>query len=364
MAKVMNSAQVAHVWAQGTQHEGRTAIPSDGGRFGGVSGPRISFVGDTYFSYRTAVARLVMDKTGSRVALISSETFSPTTAMHIRHARSAVERHSRIGAVFHVPTLADDRSAVGRGDGVLDHSVNLASLMERYDNLAAGYANPRQKVWLGYPERSELEVISERLGTAWLAATDYKERFGLDQPLGTSFPPSVADVKAQAIRIVDQRAAYHAVRNTPEAIAKRQAAAAKRAAKLAAAKADAIGAWKRGEISLAQFEKLAGSYRLSDETGGALIRVKGDKLETSWRADVPLAHAVRAFRFIKHIRETGEDWRPNGHALRVGHFSVDVIRADGGFTAGCHTFAWPEIEAAAIAAGVFEAEACDKPEGC
>lgn len=364
MVKVMNSAQVAHVWAQQTQDEGRTAIPSDGGRFGGVSGPRISFAGDTYFSYRTAVARLVMDKTGSRVALISSETFSTTTAKHIGHAESAVRNHPRIGAVFRVPTLAADRYAIGRGDSVLDHDTNLAALMERYDNLAGGYANPRRRIYLGYPERTEAEVISERLGAAWLAATDYKERFGLEQPLCTSFPPSIADVKAQAQKIADERAAYRAARNTPEAIAKRQAAAAKRVAKAEAAKADAAGAWKRGDISLSQFEKLAGSYRLSDGKGGALIRVRGDKLETSWRANVPLAHAVRAFRFIKHIRERGEDWRPNGHSLRVGHFMVDVIRADGSFVAGCHSFNWPEIEAAAIAAGVFDAPACDNTEGC
>lgn len=93
----------------------------------------------------------------------------------------------------------------------------------------------------------------------------------------------------------------------------------------------------------------------SDETGGALMRVAGDMLETSQGASVPLAHAVKAFRFIKACRESGKSWQRNGQTIRVGHFQVDSIDSAGNFRAGCHSFNWPEVERVAKLAGVFDA---------
>lgn len=109
--------------------------------------------------------------------------------------------------------------------------------------------------------------------------------------------------------------------------------------------------------------------RLSDETGGALIRatgverdasgaIVGGLLETSHGADVPLAHAVKAFRFVKLVRERGETWRRNGRTIRVGHYQIDAIDA-GGFTAGCHRINWGEIERLARELGVLDAPADD-----
>lgn len=109
--------------------------------------------------------------------------------------------------------------------------------------------------------------------------------------------------------------------------------------------------------------------RLSDETGGALIRatgverdasgaIVGGTLETSHGADVPLAHAVKAFRFVKLVRERGETWRKNGRTIRVGHYQIDAIDA-GGFTAGCHRINWAEIERLARELGVLDVPADD-----
>lgn len=100
-------------------------------------------------------------------------------------------------------------------------------------------------------------------------------------------------------------------------------------------------------------------WRGSDERGGALMRIIGDELQTSWGARVPLDHAVRAFRFIKRCKESGAAWQRNGRTIRVGHFHVDSISPSGDFVAGCHRFNWPEIERVARIAGVFEAASDD-----
>ena len=115
------------------------------------------------------------------------------------------------------------------------------------------------------------------------------------------------------------------------------------------------------EMELAEFKRdwLAGLVPLSGrsfdaESGGAALRIKGQRLETSHGAEVPLAQAIKAFRFIKLCRKAGRDWKANGEQIRVGHFAVDWIDSAGNMQAGCHRFTWPEIERAAVLAGVID----------
>jgi hypothetical protein len=111
-------------------------------------------------------------------------------------------------------------------------------------------------------------------------------------------------------------------------------------------------AWLAGEAS-------QGGRRFDAESGGAALRIKGDMLQTSHGAEVPLEHAIRAFRFIKLCREAGRAWQANGQQIRVGHFRVDSVSAAGDMIAGCNAFTWPEIERVAKLAGVFDAPADD-----
>lgn len=109
---------------------------------------------------------------------------------------------------------------------------------------------------------------------------------------------------------------------------------------------------------------------LTDERGGALIRAKGamidgcnvieGELETSQGARVPLAHAVRAFRFVKRVKESGVAWEASGRSIRVGHFHIDRIDSTGDFVAGCHRINWGEIERLATLLGVFDCAPIDE----
>ena len=110
-----------------------------------------------------------------------------------------------------------------------------------------------------------------------------------------------------------------------------------------------IAAWHAGA------DVRIGRYTFDAESGGAAIRIKGDQLETSHGASVPLEHAIKAFRFVKLVRQRGTPWERNGKTIRVGHFQIDRISAEGDFKAGCHNFTWPEIERAAALAGVADA---------
>jgi hypothetical protein len=92
----------------------------------------------------------------------------------------------------------------------------------------------------------------------------------------------------------------------------------------------------------------------SDEKGGALLRLKGDTLETSHGARVPLSHAVKVFQFVKLVRARGVAWHTNGRTIRVGHFTLTSIDTEGNFIAGCHTINWPEIERFARSIDMFD----------
>lgn len=85
------------------------------------------------------------------------------------------------------------------------------------------------------------------------------------------------------------------------------------------------------------------------DDSGAIV---GGVLQTSRGADVPLAHALKAFRFIKLCRAKGQAWQANGRTVPVGHFRIDSIATNGDFKAGCHFIEWEEVAKLAKALGV------------
>lgn len=113
---------------------------------------------------------------------------------------------------------------------------------------------------------------------------------------------------------------------------------------------DAYVRWRGSDAAGHAYIRAVGVER--DESGSII----GGELETSQGATVPLPHAVRAFCVIRRIRDAGRTWTRNGSTIRVGHFQIDRINADGSFVAGCHSFSWPEAERLARELGVFEME--------
>lgn len=89
-----------------------------------------------------------------------------------------------------------------------------------------------------------------------------------------------------------------------------------------------------------------------------LVRRKGDTLQTSRGAECPFPHAVLAYRGAVQCRSNGTSWQTNGHKLRVGHFQVDRIDADGTLHAGCHTIGFDAMTRLAVKEVPHEVRAC------
>jgi hypothetical protein len=191
--------------------------------------------------------------------------------------------------------------------------------------------------------RHDVKVIRDHAGPCdWAIANRVQQLARTAAILAESTRLSVAARRRMALIAGKAAEAGDALQASYAKAEAERREAERKARELAAA--DYQRAWLAGEVPFAR--------HFDAPSGGAALRIKDNRLETSHGADVPLAEAVRAFRFIKLCREAGREWHANGQQVRVGAFRLDWINAAGDMKAGCHNFTWPEIERAARLAGV------------
>jgi len=287
---------VAHLWANKSQDSARE------------SGGRFYFVGDTIYSYGShfPIARHVAHK-GKAAVLFTTRNYSATTAGH----KCMVEGACRHLTVFHVADLYGD------------HRKQVADYRNRFMGLVGTYAKARQR---------KPEILAQLRGLV-SEANEYAEFFGLRARL--SLPADLSGMVAEC-QAIEKRERV-----------RKQRAEAKRQREWETRKAEAMGRldeWANGGA----IDRWAfGGYDLPIR-----LRVKGDELQTSRGASVPFAHAVKAFRIIKHLHDKGQAYDRNGHTIHLGQFALDAIDPQGNVTAGCHHVEWEEIERVATLAGV------------
>jgi hypothetical protein len=261
-------------------------------------GDTLHFRGDTIYSYGShfPIAQHVATKRG-RVVLFTTRDCSVTTARH----KSIVLRACQHLTVFHVQYPTD-----------ANRKAQFDEYRKRYMELARKCFRARSnRPWvLG----SLRDVVDE--------ANRFAQFFGLRSRL--SVPADLSAMEA-ACREIEQR---ERERNR-RAEARRQLEALER-----------VQRWVDGETDS------------SPGDGPIRLRIKGDELQTSRGARVPLTHAIKAFRLIKRLHDKCQAYERNGHTIHLGHFAVDAVDAQGNVTAGCHYVEWPEIERIAIVAGL------------
>jgi len=280
---------VAHLWAHKSQDSARV---SGRGNF--------YFQGDTIYSYGShfPVARHVTRK-GNSAVLLTTRTYSATTAGHISMVAGAC-RHL---TVFHVVDVTGS-----------DFHKGFAEYRAQYMALVGKYANARQRK----PEHlAALRDLVEE-------ANRYAEFFGLRARL--TLPDDLTAMIAEC-QAIEKRERQRKQREEH----KREREARERLQK-----------WVDGQID----------YCPNGYGEPIRLRIKGDELQTSRGARVPVAHAVKAFRVIKRLRDKGQAYERNGHTIHLGHFALDAIDTAGNVRAGCHEVAWEEIARVATLAGV------------
>lgn len=326
---------VAHLWA----NQSKDSAKSNNGNFW--------FAGGDIYSYQTCIARLVTsERTGETIALRTSGKFSVTTTGKHETAISRALGYGKaqvVSMVFYVPWLGAGMSTY------INHEINYKYLVKVYREEVERLSRRRDP-----PSEYDREKLN-RLATD---AHDYAMTFPL--PASVEYVELFAETDFLAIRTA--HAERLARNSTPAAIARRERERVARierkerkdaeTRRLAAMKAEErLAEWRAGNRDV-------GVYGLPrGRDGSAYLRVVGDNVETSLGATVPLAHAIRVFRFVKSCREAGKEWKANGHSIAVGHYHVTRIEPSGDFVAGCHFLAWEEIERLARSIGIFEESA-------
>lgn len=288
----------------------------------------MSFRDSTLYSYSTAIAAIVKSAAGELVALITCRSYSITTSSkHMPEARRAVSHMPQ----FYVPHLDVEYPGV--------HAENLNYLVAQYRELCGKL---RRMLSNPYNVSATLQEVAD-------TAREYAAAFGLTVEL---------DNVGDAVEVEAYRAAREIRRNTPAAIRKREKGAEYRAAaeerkrerraeenRIALlASAERIALWRSGDARVA-----LRYHENKDENGSAFVRARGENVETSLGAVVPLEHARKLFAIVARCRAEAREFVPNGHTIHVGSFTVSRISATGDLTAGCHYFTWGEIERFAVA---------------
>jgi hypothetical protein len=288
---------VAHCWAHRAQESARNP------------GNNFYFDGDTIYSYGAhfPIARHVETKRG-RAVLFTTRDYSVTTSGH----KSIVLDACRHLTVFHVRHVCDN-----------NRKGQFAEYRQRYVELARKYSRARSnKPWILGSLR---DLVDE--------ANRFAQFFALRSRL--SMPEDLSAMETEC-RAIEQREK-----------ARKQRQEAKRQREWETRKVEAMAKldeWANGGA----IDRWAfGGYDLPIR-----LRIKGDELQTSRGARVPLDHAIKAFRIIKRLHDKGHAYERNGHTIHLGHFVLDAVDPQGNVTAGCHQVEWEEIERVATIAGV------------
>lgn len=121
-----SNSEVAHIFAQRSQYEGR--------------GSHFSFRGDTIYSYSTAMAQFHTHKKRGTVLLVNSRKYSVTTSSHTSMIRSACSQYDQ----FLVPEV----SPIG-------HADNISYFTKEIEETAKKAMNAKKHAaWLGDEHKS------------------------------------------------------------------------------------------------------------------------------------------------------------------------------------------------------------------
>lgn len=327
---VFTNDMVAHVWAQGQADDAWGRNHNNSFRFEG----RKLLRGSGWGSDRHAnlvTARLIDTADGPIVLHVGY------LAKHQRASFRVATRHlMKIQVAVLGAKDADTLTAE-------EHAENLKQMVD-----SAEYHCRRDAVYHNY--EGNLRQACETYETA----IKYARLFSV---------PSEIDLDGARTDIQVALDAW----NTPEAVAERERVRLENrtfedkrrehtAAMMRLAQVHKVAAWRAGEHSTHYFLPWHDRAMLRVSRGGPS---GARRLQTSQGAEVPLLHAINIFQHVTFLLRQGGfvGWAAqNQSGLGVGSFKVTEIDPNGTITAGCHVIEYPEMERAAVVAGVLSVD--------
>lgn len=332
-----NHSELAHIWAQRKQSEGRAG--------------NMLFDGDAIYSWgkHWTIARF-HDTPSGVVVLVNNNKRSVSTSQHANEVRGALHGLYPDSHVFHVDD-PDASSSSAHTHNVLEMVKALSETLTHYNRVV------RVDDW---QETTYQARVREDLTTAIDTIGRYCNAFGVSRPDGAL--KELSTLADEAIVHIKKRAERTKQLDTPVEKARRQAKRktllsrkyvdldisrdqlreleglltaeerevlkSQRSTVLAALRARALSKWYGNE----HFEPDESSFIKGDITR---CRIVGDTVGTSRGAYVPVVDARRLFALWCRVR--GRDYLPEPFEKRVGHYELRHVNANGSIQIGCHT---------------------------
>lgn len=272
---------------------------------------------ETIYSYgrHFPIAKHVKTPGGADVVLFTTATYGVSTAKH----KTLTWRACHHLKVFDVPYV--------RANSTVEHQAN-------YEAFIAG---ARESVDKAKRARKYGDMHLKDAERALTQANDYNAAFELGHPIVemVNLDAAISEIREAAKRREEALRREREERQRAQRFVDRQH------------QNPVIVAWLKGASQPPQF--YGRSHTLAYRP---FVRVKGEVVETSWGATVPLGHALEAFHLAAKCRAKGKAFDPGLKTIKVGDFTLRRIGPTGNLVVGCHDIPFRHMQIAARLAGI------------
>lgn len=295
MKTVFSNSELAHVWASQSQETGRNLNDT------------MYFNGNTIYSYGSHYAMGAIYNNCS-VVLLNEHSYSSSTAQQRSKCSSATSHMLS----FYVPDVTDPKATEN-----LDYlNTNIVNSFNSLLKEIRPYSKWADKSERPYSLTSFLELIENY--NKYCEAFQIKDTIKLEE----NFLELIEEISTYNVnRQVEREARY----NTPEEIAKRENAAARKI-ELENKKTELVRFKALTKIKEWKQDKIFSVYNLPAGLP-VFLKIKDDKLYTSKSASVKLEEALKLLYLVDKNTEV------KGHI--VGSYKVSH-RYNGNIVIGCH----------------------------
>lgn len=291
MKPKFSNSELSHIWASQSQDIGS----NQNGSF--------YFEDNCIYSYGAHFP--IACHINNDIVLMTVHGYSNTTSKHLALVRNSI-MHKKVFYVDNVRANETDDVKLA----AIEHVNNFNCMTKEFDQLIKSAARAR----------SNKPFILGRAMSQAKQANEYAKYFDIlhkVEPISTRV--NLDEIKEQ-IKIFDAE-------NKRKAEIKQQQKLRDNARK--------IKAWLAGE-----------SVYLPYDLPNVMLRVKGDNIETSHHANIPIADAVKLWPLIKRAKKIQHSYVPDSYYL--GGYSLSEIKHNGDIKVGCHYIRFDELEKIAI----------------
>jgi len=283
-------SEVAHVWASQSQETG--------------SANNVSFRGTTIYSY----GWWAMAKIANGVCFIRNWNYSASTSKHLSHVRRAVSHLETVRCA-----KVDEHMKPGLNE---INAYNISQLLTEAKNALTSFAN----------KRTRNKVLYFNDNQAFLQnAIRYAELMQCKTYLKNISRFDIQESVPNWSEVIERQKEKEAEREAKAAEKRR-----KRLDEVMPELLDQEQKWMDGEVDKTSARDDVLGFVTFPETR---LRIKGEEVETSRGAKVP----IREAKILNERLKAGKDVK----GWRVGHYTV--ISVNGVLTIGCHKISQSEL---------------------